>query len=154
MAAWVWVWVRARPAGLCSLSPLCFTAALIKAKIVTKIKACISVLKCTEEASLLKEEGCGDEEQQLIRPRLKPQVESISNAAVSFVDLSVSPTSKTYKTVKYKTSTFSSIILKRRQTPLQLTAEATGRSRSLNLLTLTHKTCPYRVNKGSVSTPS
>lgn len=67
---------------LLSLPPLCFTADQIKAKIVTKIKACISVLKCTEEASLLKEEGCGDEEQQLIRPRLKPQVESISNAAV------------------------------------------------------------------------
>lgn len=61
----------------------------IKAKIVTKIKACISVLKCTEEVSLLKEEGCGDENSVCyraaappIRPRLKPQIESISNAAV------------------------------------------------------------------------
>lgn len=49
----------------------------------------------------------------------------------SFVDLSVSRTTKTYKTVKYKTSTFSSIILKRRQTSLQLTAQRPGHRQEL-----------------------
>lgn len=132
----------------------------IKAKIVTKIKACISVLKCTEEVALLKEEGCGDEENYVcqipaappIRPRLNSDHKSkaFKKLLFSFVDLSVSRTTKTYKTVKYKTSTFwlvwllpfSCIILKRRQTCLHThthihhQAEAYQTvSQSLNLLT-------------------
>lgn len=92
---------------------------LIKAKIVTKIKACISLLKCTEEVSLLKEEGCGDEENSVCYKQQPHRSDPDSNhkskafqmLLFSFVDLSVSQTTKTYKTVKYKTSTFSPIIL-------------------------------------------
>lgn len=137
----------------CSLFPLHAYASLLlyqtKAKIVTKIKACISVLKCTEEVSLLKEEGCGDEENYVcfkaaappIRPRLNSNHKSkaFKMLLFSFVDLSVSRTTKTYKTVKYKASTFwlvwllplSSIILKRRQTSLQLTAQRPGHRQKL-----------------------